>query len=130
MCVLCETENVHLGEPAPGVHLGRTTKAWRDYEVGEYTLTFHDTPFLKWARQPTPDPYHGLDDATLDALSAEEWDTQKAWLNQALEFSDGVKLHPQEGWRLVDACLKAGYVQSCDREVLLWLWHKMGKELE
>jgi hypothetical protein len=122
--------NEYLGEVVPGVHLGQAGKAVDDYKVGDWTLTFQNTPFVWWEMRPQVDPSHDMSDDQIDALSEAEFDLTRAWMKTAGIFADSLDGSVEHGWELVEACRKAGYDLKEHGRVGMWLWHRMGVFLD
>jgi hypothetical protein len=98
MCEQCEAATVDIGEVVPGFYLVRATRKGHLMLPGQYGLVEQNDPSFFWSSSMTPDPG---DDSSDEAAA-------RAYEND-LDAVKELELEPAQGYRLVEAALRAGY---------------------
>lgn len=132
MCEQCLIAPLVWRDVLPGWTLVRARRQGNIMEVGHWGLIEMNDPTFIWTGKPRRDPTRGMDEAQeaayweavtqeqLDELSAHESDVREV-------FSE---ISPMTGWKLVDACLRAGYKPDRDGAVELWLEDRLARHIE
>lgn len=120
-------ETVTIGEVVPGIVLVRATVEGCYMEPGEFGLVEGDDPLYTFMRVPEPDPYDGLpDDEVNTRAETDGFGPMLDWCKLAGGFSKRFLIDLNTGWRVVQACIKAGYDPDEDGDAGIWLFHRMG----
>ncbi len=127
MCEQCMAKTATIGEVVPGIFLVRATVQGCHMEPNEFGLVESDDPFFTFSRTPTPHPYDGLSGDKVGArVELDGLGPILDWSKLAGGFSKRLLVELNVGWRVVQACLKAGYNPDEDGDAALWLFNRMG----
>lgn len=126
MCEQCTFHAIPLGTAVPGWGLVRALRGTR---TGQFGLVEMNDPTFWFPQVPEPDPIHDWPDDRINALASNspEWRAAERWLRQGEAFSKTLKGSPEEGWRLFEACRKAGFKPRKHGHLAYWLFHRMAK---
>lgn len=122
ICKLCFPSGIDYGELIPNFCLVQT-------EVGKYALIdsngHRDHEFFPFPNKPYPDPdpecIHENDSI---ANQADDW------IGIVGNWAQNLKICPEDGYALVNSCIKAGWNRKDNGSVLFWLYDFAGKKLK
>lgn len=126
MCEQCVAKAVMVAENViPGFHLMQATQGSRHWKKGWYGLVEVNDPTLVFEGPLLQDPTHGWSDDAINAMSQEvqaalgRYDESVEKLEEALVVDAGT------GYRIVSACMEAGYNRKEDGFIHYWLMNYM-----
>lgn len=95
---------------------------------GDWGLVQSNDPSFIWAQTPVKDPTFGKTDAELNEDKA--WEGYDDFTEVASKFDEELVSDPYDGWKLYDACLKAGYDRKVHGRLSYWLFDFLARWLE
>ena len=121
---------IPLFEPFPGYQLAKARKSHGHIQAGQYVLTDGHRPIMVFPEDPSIEPVIPDNDDDCDSENNDEW---QVWMTAATNFADYNKKHipldPLEGYNLVEASIRAGYMPDLDGIWAVWLFERIGKML-
>ena len=134
MCLLCSTNAITVIENVlPGYHLEQATKSVPTWKAGEYGLTGGNDPDFIFPGELVADPTDGMSDDELDALDESDarWIQSREHFKYVESIEPRFNAGPMTGYRLVKACMDAGYDPERDgTRVLSWLVNHIAVKLQ
>lgn len=125
MCEQCTASTIRLATPIPGYALLYATQKGDMMKPGDYGLVESNDPTYVFSK-PTPDPVTDHDDDNDPG-----WDEFfNTWVPNVEIFEECLKGPPEAGYRLTEACKKAGYDIQNDGRLAFWLFDHLGKCIE
>jgi hypothetical protein len=129
MCEQCLAATESFGEVVPGYSLHRATRDGGTMRAGDWGLVHMNDPSLTWRAPLEIDPFFA---ATDDDFTAAPRDTDRAFWASVNTFEAELDdrmpapLGLMESWRIVQACISAGYDPDVHGwRVTAWLMHRM-----
>lgn len=117
MCLQCTVNAKALVRNIiPGYSLMISMKDNAEWPKGWYGLVSCNDPDFVWEQKPLVDPWVGLTDEQIDACSKKQ---QREWLKFAQtadKIAKAMRVHPEVGWRFVEACRKAGFGERAPKD--------------
>jgi len=130
MCEQCTTKAEMVVENVvPGFHLMVATQGSEHWKQGWYGLVEQNDPSFVFEGPLFQDPTHGWSDDAINAMSDEAQTGLERFHNRVEEFEDALETDPMTGYRLVSACMQAGYLPREDGSVQYWLMHLMATKV-
>jgi hypothetical protein len=131
MCIQCTTNaKLIFKNIIPGYSLYQATVSVEKWQAGEYGLVRQNDPDYIWVGLPKEDLCQKLTDAEIDQLAKEslEWQSYEQLRDFVQWVTPQFQGKPEQGYFLVQACLKAGYEHS-DGNVLFWLFNHIAQKV-
>lgn len=132
MCDACfADEEVLIEDVIPGFTLTRYGKDYGQIKTGSMGLVEINEPTFIWPEELiVSDPLFGIAE---DAIAEDDprWTGCSEFYHAAHEFSACLISHPMAGYRLVSACMEAGYdIEKHGASVSFWLLGYIASRLE
>lgn len=131
MCEQCVADTKNYCEPIPGWLLVRAQKDGNYMKKDDWGLVECNDPTFLFKTTPWIDPVHNWTDDQINALQSDDpqYILMDKWLDDMCQFQDELNkcnAGIDAGWRLIEACKKAGYDPSNDGSCANWLFHHLG----
>ena len=134
MCLQCSTQATLMVEKIlPGWQLYQAMVTAERWPAGWYGLVQSNDPALVFpAEGLCSDPCANMTDVEIDALSLDspEWRGYQAHSAYVRTHFTLFKMTPKTAWRLVQACIQAGYKPEEDGDVEWWLIDYIARKLQ
>ncbi|MBU9199964.1 hypothetical protein KTD31_00925 [Burkholderia multivorans] len=126
MCEQCIAEAVMVVENViPGFHLMQAARGSRHWKKGWYGLVESNDPTLVFEGPLLPDPTHGWSDDAINAMSPEVQARLGRYDASVELLEDALVVDARTGYRIVTACIEAGYNPKEDGFLHYWLMNYM-----
>ena len=126
MCLQCTAQSVKIVEDViPGYSLCLATVDTDEWKAGQYGLVESNDPTVIFDGPLERDTTAGMTDDEINALPDEQNSMLDAFLTAGERFEEQLEMDPNSGYRLVCACIEAGYRPKEDGRVAHWLMHHM-----
>jgi hypothetical protein len=107
----------------------RATNGCEEWNKGWYGLVESNDPFFvfdPWKHTLRPDPMFDWSDDAVEGATEEQKQIGWQWIEDAEAFREALNLPIEDGWRLIEACKKAGWSQEEHGDAAMWLFHRLG----
>ncbi|MEX3984092.1 hypothetical protein AB4Y45_34625 [Paraburkholderia sp. EG287A] len=113
----------------PGFNLMLAAGGSEHWPKGWYGLVEQNDPSLVFEGPLLQDPTWGWTDDAINAMSPETDVEQERFFAIVEKFEDALKLDAMTGYRLVSACMQAGFLPREDGALQYWLMHRMATKV-
>lgn len=132
MCDACfANETILIESIIPGFTLTKYSKDYGQIKAGSMGLVEINEPTFMWPKELIViDPLFGINE---NEISEDDprWIGCSGFYHAAHEFSVCLTCHPMAGYRLVNACMEAGYnIEEHGYSVSFWLLGYIASRLE
>ncbi|WP_126223284.1 hypothetical protein [Burkholderia ambifaria] len=126
MCEQCTAKaEMVVDNVVPGFHLMVATAGSHHWRKGWFGLVEQNDPSFVFEGPLLQDPTWGWSDDAINAMSTAIQAALEHFHNRVEEFESALEADPMTGYRLVSACLQAGYRPREDGSLQYWLMHHM-----
>lgn len=132
MCKQCLANAVVIkGNIVPGFTLMKATTFTDGWAAGQYGLVESDDPTFIFSGPILADPLAGIPGDELVKIPSEDprWSKSLDHMCYAGSIMQNFNTDPVTGWRLVQACILAGFNPQDDGDVMYWLVNHMATQL-
>ncbi|MBK3780432.1 hypothetical protein G3A43_09355 [Paraburkholderia aspalathi] len=129
MCEQCLTQaTMVVKDVIPGFSLMRATQDGDSWKSGWYGLVEINDPTVVFEGPLLRDLSEGMTDEQINALSDDENINLEAFILAGEKFGEALQLDPCSGYRLVVACMAAGFKPQEDGALEFWLLKHLAKK--